>query len=277
MQEVNQQVIVTIVATVVLLILIGVVMLVLSVYYYNNKKRHAIEKEHLKSTFRQELLKAQLEIQEQTMHNISQEIHDNIGQVLSFVKLNLATATALNNEEKNERITESKDLVAQAISDLRDLSKSLSVDYFANKGFIGSIKNEVERINKSKLINVSFNIEGEPYNIDEQTGLVLFRILQECINNTLKHSGAQQLSICLKYAADLVTLTSLDDGVGFDPAEARSKNGSGLKNILNRANLIGAAVEINSREGSGSEIRISLNPLEKHPYADANYTGSPGR
>lgn len=277
MQEVNQQVIVTIVATVVLLILIGVVMLVLAVYYYNNKKRHAIEKEHLKSSFRQELLKAQLEIQEQTMHNISQEIHDNIGQVLSFVKLNLATAATLNSEEKNARITESKDLIAQAIGDLRDLSKSLSVDYFANKGFIGSITNEVERINKSRLINVNFNIEGTPYRIDEQTELVLFRILQESINNTLKHAGAEHLSISLKYTADLVTLTSLDDGVGFDPAEAKGKNGSGLKNILNRANLIGAAVAINSVVGSGSEIRISLNPLEKHPYADANYTGSPGR
>jgi signal transduction histidine kinase len=274
MQEVNQQVVVTIVAAVVLLILIGVIMLVLAVYYHNNKKRHSIEKEHLKSNFRQELLKAQLEIQEQTLSHVSQEIHDNIGQVLSFVKLSLGTATALSDSEKDERIVESKELVARAITDLRDLSKSLSVDSFAAKGFIPSIKTEVERINKSKLVHAAFKLKGTPNSVGEQTELVLFRILQESTNNALKHANAESLDITLQYEPDLLTLTVADNGSGFDKDDAISRNGSGLKNIRNRASLIGATVEIKSAAGSGSEIKVSLNPLEQ-PYVDRNYPGSP--
>ncbi|MBW4890392.1 hypothetical protein KXQ82_11715 [Mucilaginibacter sp. HMF5004] len=273
MQEANQQLIVTILAAVVLLILIGVIMLLLAVYYHNNKKRHYIEKEHLKSGFKQELLKAQLEIQEQTFTHVSQEIHDNIGQVLSFVKLSLGTAVSLGDVEKDERIAESKELIARAITDLRDLSKSLSSDSFSAKGFIPAIKTEVERINKSKLIHADLKVEGTPNNPGEQTELVLFRILQETVNNTLKHANAECLNITLQYAPELLTLTIADDGLGFDKEEALSRNGSGLKNIRNRANLIGATVGIKSVVGRGSEVKVSLNPLEQ-PYADRNYSGS---
>lgn len=249
-------------------------MLALAVTYHNNKKRHAIEKEHIKSNFRQELLKAQLEIQEQTFTHVSQEIHDNIGQVLSFVKLSLGTASQLGEVEKDERIAESKELVARAITDLRDLSKSLSSDSFSAKGFVPAIKTEVERINKSKLVKATFKQEGKAISAGEQAELVLFRILQETINNTLKHANAECLNITLQYAPDLLTLTIADDGSGFDKDEAISRNGSGLRNIRNRANLIGATVEIKSAAGSGSEITVSLNPLQQ-PYADRNYTGSP--
>jgi len=273
MQETNQEVIVTIIATVVLLILIGVIMLVLAITYHNNKKRHAAEKDRLQSNFRQELLKAQLEIQEQTFTHVSQEIHDNIGQVLSFVKLSLGTAALLSDVEKDERIAESKELVAKAITDLRDLSKSLSFDSFSARGFIPSIKAEIERINKSKLVQAIFKIEGTPNSPGEQTELVLFRILQETINNTLKHANAECLNITLHYTADLLTLTIADNGSGFDKDEAMSRNGSGLRNIRNRANLIGATVEVKSAVGSGSEIKVSLNPLQQ-PYADRNYPGS---
>jgi len=276
MQEINQQVVVTIVAVVILLILIGLIMLFLAVYYHNNKKQHHLEKERLKSSFRQELLKTQLEMQEQTMQHISREIHDNIGQVLSFVKLNLATANTLSNAEKDERILESKDLIAQAITDLRDLSKSLSVDTFAAKGFIPSIKSEVERINKSKLVQIKLKLEGKIHSLGEQVELVLFRIFQETINNALKHANAKLLNISLQYSDDLFTLTLLDDGSGFDTDEAMSRNGSGLKNIRNRANLIGAGVVIKSAIGKGSEIKVSLNPLEQKAYVDGNYSGSPG-
>jgi len=274
MQEINQQVIATIVTAIILLLAIAMIMLLLAVYYANTKKRLIREKEALKATFEQTILKTQLEIREQTLHNVSQEIHDNIGQVLSFVKLNLGTAVGLNNAEKDEKITESKDLVAQAIGDLRDLSKSLSLDHISTNGFVQTIKTEVQRINKSKLIEITFKQDGEYYGLGEQKELVLFRIVQEAINNTLKHSGAKYLTVSLQYSQDLFTLTVLDDGSGFDPKEAVAKNGSGLKNIQNRANLIGAEVSINSEAGKGSEIRVSLNPLEQQVYVNSTYSGS---
>lgn len=274
MQEVNQQVVVTIVTAIILLLAIAVIMLLLAVYYTNTKKRLLREKEILKATYEQTILKTQLEIQEQTFYNVSQEIHDNIGQVLSFVKLNLGTATGLSSEEKDEKIAESKDLVAQAIGDLRDLSKSLSFDHISSIGFIATIKAEIQRISKSKLIGIALNIQGEYYSLDEQRELVIFRIMQESVNNALKHSGAKSLTVSLQYSPELFTLTITDDGSGFDQKEAMGKNGSGLKNIKNRASLIGAEYRINSVVGRGSEIKVTLNPVQQKIYVNPTHTSS---
>jgi len=274
MQEVNQQVVVTIITAIILLLAIAMIMLLLAVYYTNTKKRLIREKEILKATYEQTILKTQLEIQEQTFHNVSQEIHDNIGQVLSFVKLNLGTAVGLSNEEKDDKIAESKDLVAQAIGDLRDLSKSLSFDHISSNGFIATVKAEIQRINKSKLIGIVLNIEGEYYSLDEQRELVMFRIMQESVNNALKHAGAKCLTVSLQYSPELFTLTITDDGSGFDQKEAMSKSGSGLKNIRNRASLIGAEYRINSAVGRGSEIKVTLNPVQQKIYVNPTHTSS---
>jgi signal transduction histidine kinase len=274
MQEVNQQFVATIVTAIILLLAIAIIMLLLAVYYTNTKKRLIREKEILKATYEQTILKTQLEIQEQTFHNVSQEIHDNIGQVLSFVKLNLSTVAGLTESEKDDKITESKDLVAQAIGDLRDLSKSLSFDHISSNGFIETIKTEVQRINKSKLVKIIFNLDGNYYSLGEQRELVLFRIMQESVNNALKHSGAKYLTVNLQYSTDLFTLTVLDDGSGFDHKEAMSRNGSGLKNIKNRASLIGAEYKINSVVGRGSEIKVTLNPVQQKFYVNSTHTSS---
>jgi len=274
MQEVNQQFVATIVTAIILLLAIAIIMLLLAVYYTNTKKRLIREKEILKATYEQTILKTQLEIQEQTFHNVSQEIHDNIGQVLSFVKLNLSTVAGLTESEKDDKITESKDLVAQAIGDLRDLSKSLSFDHISSNGFIETIKTEVQRINKSKLVKIIFNLDGNYYSLGEQRELVLFRIMQESVNNALKHSGAKYLTVNLQYSTDLFTLTVLDDGSGFDHKEAMSRNGSGLKNIKNRASLIGAEYKINSVVGQGSEIKVTLNPVQQKFYVNSTHTSS---
>lgn len=274
MQEVNQQFVATIVTAIILLLAIAIIMLLLAVYYTNTKKRLIREKEILKATYEQTILKTQLEIQEQTFHNVSQEIHDNIGQVLSFVKLNLGTAIGLSESEKDDKITESKDLVAQAIGDLRDLSKSLSFDHISSNGFVQTIKAEVQRINKSKLVKITFKVDGEYYSLGEQRELVLFRIMQESVNNALKHSGAKYLTVSLQYLANLFTLTVLDDGSGFDHEEAMGRNGSGLKNIKNRAGLIGAEYMINSVVGHGSEIIVTLNLVQQKSHVNSTYTSS---
>jgi signal transduction histidine kinase len=261
------------------IVIILLFILIIIVLLFISQKRYFKHREQVRSieqAFSQELLQAQLEIQEQTLHHVSEEIHDNIGQVLSFVKLNLGTIKGLSDDEKNDRIGESKDLVAQAISDLRDLSRSLSKDNISTRGLLQTIRDETERIGKSGLVNINLHIDGDVFSLGEQRELVLFRILQESVNNTLKHSGADNLKICLQYCSDLFTLTLSDNGSGFDIGVAESKNGSGLKNIRNRANLIGAEVGIISVVGQGSEIRVSLNPFDKKTYADGNYSGSPG-
>jgi len=238
------------------------------VLYRNRQLKNKQQREKQKSVFRQELLKTRIEMQDQTLSRVSREIHDNITQVLSFVKLNLALVNTPDEQQRTEKIAESRELVSQAINDLRDLSKSLSHDHISRHGLVKTIEAEAARLNKSGIIRASVITEGNIIPLGEQRELVLFRIFQESINNALKHAAAKEFKILLQYIPEMFNLTLEDNGSGFSPAEADKGEGSGLKNIENRAALIGAAAVINSAPGKGCQIKISLNPLNKDHYPD---------
>ena len=236
------------------------------VLYRSKQLKNKKEQEEREANYSQELLKTQLEVQEQTLNYISSEIHDNITQILSFVKLTLGSIASGIEEEKKTKVMETRELVAQTITDLRDLSKSLSFEHIASFGLIRTIENEVERVNKSGLLAISLEQEGASYPLGEQRELVLFRIFQESLNNTLKHSGATHLKIMLQYDADLFILTLEDDGSGFSAKTLESKSGSGLRNIENRAALIGGTATIDSSPGKGCNIKVVLSPLKQQLY-----------
>lgn len=239
------------------------------VLYRNKQLKNKQEQEQLQAAFQQELLKTQIEIQEQTLTYISSEIHDNITQVLSFVKLNLGL---INNvtEINKKKINESRELVSQSINDLRNLSKSLSFEHISLLGLVKTIEMEIERINNSGLINATLSIEGEIYSLGEQCELVLFRIFQEALNNTLKYSKAKDLKISLQYHFELFNLTLEDNGIGFLVNSYLKQDGLGLRNIKNRAALIGAIAAIESSPGEGCCIKVALNPLKARTYANGN-------
>lgn len=236
------------------------------VLYRNRQLKNEQEQEELHANFRQELLKTQLEVQEQTLNYISSEIHDNITQVLSFVKLTLGSIATGIEEEKKGKMMEARELVAQSITDLRDLSKSLSFEHIASQGLIRTIEKEVERIDKSGLLKISLEQQGSSYPLGEQRELVLFRIFQEALNNTLKHAGAEHLKIMLQYNTDLFILSLEDDGSGFSTERLENKSGSGLRNIENRAALIGGTATIDGSPGKGCNIKVVLNPLKQQLY-----------
>ncbi len=251
--------------------------LVIYITVYNKrKKKHIEEKEHLKTIFEQELLKTQIEVQEQTLSNVGREIHDNITQVLSFVKLNLALAGNLNSETQQKKITESRDLIARAINDLRHLSKSLNFEHIMQHGLLNALQTEADRINNSGIIQINLRIEGESYSLGADRELVFFRIFQEALNNTLKHAAATRINITLQYSEQLFNLTIQDDGMGFLPNELTGNFGSGLKNMENRVAMIGASSSLYTSPGKGTSINITLNPDKKQLYADGNPPNSIG-
>jgi signal transduction histidine kinase len=244
------------------------------VLYKNKQLSHKREQDKLQAVFQQELLKTQVEMQEQTLNHISREIHDNITQVLSFVKLNLAFPAKATREQVELKISESRNLVAQVINDLRDLSKSLSYEHIIQLGLVQTMEIEAGRINKSGIIKIELSVGGDARNLGEERELVVFRIFQEALNNALKHSGAKLLKISLDYFDHLFNLTIQDNGVGFQ-ADTLSNSGSGLRNMVNRAALIGADAVIDSAPGKGCCIKITIDPLTQYTHANGNHD-SPG-
>ncbi len=227
-----------------------------------HQKRHnnyLKEKQLLQSQFQQEILKTQLEIQEQTLNTISQEIHDNVGQVLSLTKLNIFTMDISQPEQLQHKINHSKTMITKAIEDLRQLSRSLHGDKIAEIGIRAAIANELNMINNSGRFTTELAVTGQPFTLDPQKEMVLFRIAQEALHNAVKHSGGKRIEVIVIYTPDSFTLRIADDGKSFDwKALDVTQTGIGLKNMLNRANLIGANLYFDVENGKGCSIVVKL-------------------
>lgn len=212
--------------------------------------------------FQQELLRAQLEIQEQTFRNISQEIHDNIGQVLSLAKLNLATIDVPDNKALEGKILDSKELVGKAIRDLRDLSHNLRTDHITEIGFARAVAGEMDSLRKSGLFETTLVIKGQPETIGPQKEWILFRIVQELLRNIIKHARASHILLLLHYEPGTLRLEVEDNGAGFDlrppNGEVYAPGGIGLRNMYNRAQLIGAELWLNSTPGAGTKAVLTM-------------------
>lgn len=250
----------------VFLVIVATGIIVLVLVHQKKQLQYLREKEQLKVAFEKEILESKLEIQEQTLKNVSQEIHDNIGQILILVKLTLNTIHSDENLFLQEKIDNSQQLLGKAIQDLRDLSKSLNSDTISEMGLVKAIEYEFELIKKAGNYRTILTEEGDFFQLSHQHELILFRILQETINNILKHSNASVVTVDIRYNPGNFSLKISDNGKGFDLAALNADNntGSGIRNIQNRARLIGADVSIQSQQGTGTTVDITL------PYKPAN-------
>lgn len=247
------------------IVAIGIVVLVL--VYQKKQLQYLAEKEQLRVEFDKEILESKLEIQEQTFKNISQEIHDNIGQILSLAKITINTMDGNDKEILQEKIGTSSALVGQAIQDLRDLSRSLNADAIVEMGLLKSVEYELELIKKTGRYQTSLIKEGTQQRLSHKHELILFRIFQETLNNVLKHSKASEITMKINYNSSNFIMHISDNGVGFNTSallkhDNNTGGGFGIANITNRAGLIGADLKIISEEGKGTTVIIDL-PLKK--------------
>jgi len=258
----NYQIVTGVVIATIVFLLAGFFIVIIIAYANRRKKKFIEEKQIMQSKFQNELLQTQLEIQEQTLKNISQEIHDNIGQALSLAKLNLNTMPPTDDVALQQKILNSKELVSKAIVDLRDLSRSLDTDYVQEMGLQRALEYEMEMIRKTGTIETNLIVEGTLFRLEKQKELILFRIVQETFNNILKHAGAKAINVYIDYETNGFTLIIKDDGKGMNlqPLSDGENNnfGLGIRNMHNRAKLIGADFNMNSKIGEGTEVRIVL-------------------
>jgi signal transduction histidine kinase len=260
-------IIIAIVSGVILFLML--ISFIVSFFIINKRKKQALvlEKYQLINLHQQELLRTQLEIQEQTLKNISQEIHDNVGQVLSLAKLNLNTMDIAKTEQLQIKIDNTLSQVSKAINDLRDLSKSFNTDNIISIGLVRSIEYELEMIKKSGFLKTEFKKTGFSRKMEPQKELILFRIVQEALHNIIKHAAAKTVKVSANYTDKDLELQIADNGKGFDLSpinqEGETGFGLGLRNMQNRAKLIGADFSMNSISGEGTLVKIIL-PFANH-------------
>ncbi|MCG2613920.1 histidine kinase [Terrimonas sp. NA20] len=231
-------------------------------FYYKvqiRQNNYMLKEEQMRFEYQEQLLKTQLEIQEQTLKTISQEIHDNIGQALTLAKLNLNTMLPVEDDLLEQKIINSKELVSKAITDLRDLSHSLDTDYVQEMGLQRAIEYELERIQKTGAASAVLEVDGNAYRLSKQKELILFRITQEAFTNSIKHAEPKSIRVNMNYTAEGLIMVISDDGKGMDLLEVTAPNaGVGTRNMQSRADMIGASISFNSSPGNGTSINIFL-------------------
>jgi signal transduction histidine kinase len=242
------------------LILTMVVFIILILFSFQKKQySYTLKLKAVKFNHDKELYKAQLEIQEQTFLQISREIHDNVGQYLSLARLSLTTLDLNSPTEAKSGIGEISEIIEKALEDLRDISKSMNPEMIKKGGLKRAIEMQVGFLQRNGKYHVSFHASGNYRLINEQKEIILFRILQEAVNNIIRHASASDIVILLSSFDEGLKLYIQDNGKGFDiksPYPPPRKIG-GITNMKERAKLIDARFEIESVPGKGTKITVS--------------------
>jgi signal transduction histidine kinase len=247
----------------IVLVLLVLFLITFAFLFQRRQSQFRAEKQALHESYQREILKAQIESQNQTLQHVAGELHDHIGQLLSVVMLQLNTLDEdLIQTTHHPAVQQTTALIEQVLADLRVLSRTLNTDAVSKLGLPGSITLELDRIQRTGRYETQLTASGETRRLDPQVEIVLFRMVQESLSNVLKHARAKTITVNLDYQPDLFTLRITDNGRGFvlsapaDPQQASS--GQGLQNLYRRSTLLGGSCTVVSQPGEGCLITIQL-------------------
>ncbi|WP_315816553.1 PAS domain-containing protein [Paraflavitalea speifideaquila] len=203
-----------------------------------------------------EIAQSVLQTEEAERKKLGEELHDNINQLLGVVKLYIQHAL-VNPKMREELLEKSASYITQTIEEIRHLSRSLLPPALNEQSLLESLYQLIEDISHAKDIDFQVQHAGfDESKVPDNKRLVIYRIIQEQLNNALKHSEAKAVNIKLVHHEQHVQLTIQDNGIGFDPQQM--KPGMGLNNIRNRIEVFNGEMEILSAPGDGCTLNVRI-------------------
>lgn len=238
-----------------------IVLLGFGIYHFNKSKQQRALDAHLLA--QQELRnKAIIEAEEKERVRIARELHDGIGQQLSAAKMNLSAFEATMPDDKKETFHYLMELVDDAVKEVRSISHNMIPNALLRSGLTSAVREFVNKLTLSGALKIDLHIVGIDSRLDHSIETVLYRVIQECVSNIVKHAQASQVNIQLiKYDTHL-NLVIEDNGVGFDTSKINDFEGIGLKNIVSRVLYLNGTVDFDSMAGHGTTIIVDV-PTKK--------------
>lgn len=210
---------------------------------------------------------AKVETIEEERRNIARELHDGLGQLLTAAHLNLVLIEQdLENDpdKVKEDLKRVKNLVTTTIQEVRNISQNLRPAVLDDFGLVPAVRNLCDEFSQTGSLRVRFSEYEVQKHYSPGIEIAVYRICQESLNNIVKHSNATEASVELYNRQSHILIVIQDNGTGFDTRQiSKSKNGSGLLNIQERAELLGGRVQIESQPNNGTEVIIEI-PLRKN-------------
>lgn len=251
----DTEVIVAVATVTILFFLISVFLVLYFLISRRNKKMYQAEIDQSKKEFEKQLLQVQVEVQESTYRHIAKELHDNVGQLLSTTKM-LIGVMELKLGQVPEALHTASATLSQAIQEIRLLSRSLDQEWLQQFDFLDNLQAEVARLNAGETIKAVVQCYASiTMKVEEQ--IILFRIVQEAIQNAVRHAHPTMITIAIKELGNCLEVKVKNDGNPLPP----HFKGMGTANMRHRAHLFGGTVAWKS-QGYGTIVTICL-PLNQ--------------
>jgi len=258
--SVSNIIIIITVLTVISLVMVSA-LLAFVVVYNKKKRKHFVEKAMLQRSFNEQMLQSQLEIQEITFRSLSSEIHDNVGQLLSLAAVQL---NIWENDPQKVQAADIKENVSVAMNELRYLARNINGEHLKKISLKAFLDSQCEKVNKSGIVLCRVDAE-EGISLPEEQKIILFRMIQECVQNSLRHAEATFLRLSAHVTGvPEVCIAIGDDGKGFDreALPVNTRHGLGLKTMEHRMALLKGVFELKSEPGRGTLITLTI-PYER--------------
>jgi len=204
-----------------------------------------------------------IEIEQKERQRIAMDLHDGMGSLLSSIGLyiKLLQVEKFDNKGAVKKINQLRQLSDQAYNNFEDVIDNLNPAYLNKYGLVNSLEDLFKKINNAGEVYFELQSENFQYRLSPATEVILYRICNELINNTLKHSGAKTARIVLSNNRNKISLRYTDDGIGFNPVIDYNHNGgkTGLKNLASRVESLGGTYKIKSNPDQGVDIHIQFS------------------
>ena len=240
-------------------LVILVSLLLYSMYKRNKLRQEAAMKTQLMKQ-QEAAVKAVMEAEENERQRIAKDLHDGLGQMMSAAKMNLSAFESeihfANAEQKNS-FSRIINLLDESCKEVRTVSHIMMPNALLRNNLGIAIHEFADKIS-SKNLNVHVSAEGLDERLDSNIEIVLYRVIQECVNNVIKHSSATTLDISLIRDKDGISGTIEDNGKGFDTTNTEHFEGIGLKNIMTRIEYLKGTVDFDSAPGRGTVVALHV-------------------
>lgn len=204
--------------------------------------------------------RAVISAEENERKRIAADLHDGIGQMMSAAKMNLsAFENDLPFKDASHKAAFEKviSLVDESCKEIRSVSHQMMPNALLKSGLASAVREFIDKIDH-RVIKINLYTEGLNEKLDSNVETVLYRVIQECVNNVIKHSRAGSLDISLIRDQDGISATVEDNGRGFDTTDKQQFEGIGLKNIISRVGYLKGTVEFDSAPGKGTLVAIHV-------------------
>lgn len=229
-------------------------------YLQNRRKAQQIKMQALEMEEKKKTTKAVMQAEEEERKRIAGDLHDSVAQKMVVAKLNLEVlGNHLDNiNEKDQQIFDNiATLLEESTTEVRNLSHSMMPKSFAVSGLTMAVKEFLDKIRKTNF-RVNFSVEGNFEPISEANALMIYRIIQECVVNVLKHASASRLDVSMIAEQNEIDVMIEDDGIGFNINEQEAAAGIGMKNIRSRIEYLSGRLDITSNKNQGTLIAFYI-------------------